>query len=284
VEQPIHGSRVVTSRFFRRLKRPARTSLEPTACDGLVGPVEGFSREELRQRIARCQWAHTIDLEDGTTTPGFWAVETQADIRRAFDDIDFSGKKVLDIGCWDGLWSFEAERRGAALVYATDAPDQRPHTEHPTVILARAYLNSRIRYYQRLRVERLLELGVFDFDVVIFAGVYYHLKDPLLALARIRRVMKDGGVLLVEGAVIDSPECFASFHYRDHYAGDPSNWWVPTVPCLKQWIECSCFELDREYPSTIGAARRVLTARAVRRHDVNYLYDDEEVQPYLLKP
>src|SRR5262249_29474619 len=158
---------------------------------------------------------------------------------------EFTGKKVLDVGCWDGLWSFEAERRGADEVYATDALSQRPLADHPTLILARAYLGSRVKYFPRLRVEEVVGLGVFDFDVVIFTGIYYHLKNPLAAFSRLRRVMKEGAILVVEGEVIDSPDCFARFYYREHYAGDPSNWWVPTFPCLLQWIECSFFDVVR---------------------------------------
>ena len=265
------------SRFVARLTSGTRARGARPAWDGLVGPVDGFSKDELRERIWRCRWAHSIDLGDGTRTPGAWPVESQGHIRRAFDDVEFADKKVLDIGCWDGLWSFEAERRGAAEVYATDALSQRPLAEHPTLILARAYMGSRVKYFPRLRVEDVLELGVSDFDVVIYTGIYYHLKSPLLAFARLRRVMKEGAVLIVEGEVIDSPECFARFYYREHYVDDASNWWIPTAPCLKQWIECSFFGAVREYPHAPGSPRRVMTALAVRREDPNYAFPDPEL-------
>src|SRR5262245_19550631 len=77
------------------------------------------TRDDLRRRVAALKWVHSIDLGGGVVTPGAWGPPAPQ-IVRALDSIDFRGRRVLDIGCWDGLWSFEAERRGAAEVYATD--------------------------------------------------------------------------------------------------------------------------------------------------------------------
>ncbi len=253
----------------------------------------------LSERIQALNWVHTIDLGHGLVTPGAWPPSRL--ILKALDELDFRGKKVLDIGCWDGLWSFEAERRGAAAVYATDSISQRPHCEQPTFALAHQILESRVRYYPDLSVYRVPELGVRDFDVVLFCGVYYHLKDPLLALARLRQVMKDGAVLIVEGEVVHKrSRNAAEFFYRDDYHGDRSTWWIPTIRCLREWIQCSYFEIEAEFnvadkvlPSGIRAAARAVLkrvlrlkprysrclfiARAVRRRDELYPYEDDEL-------
>lgn len=257
---------------------------------------------ELRERIQALNWIHTIDLGHGLVTPGAWPPSPL--IRKALDGIDFTGKKVLDIGCWDGLWSFEAERRGAGEVVATDSISQRPHREQPTFALAHQLLKSRVRYYPDLSVYRIPELGVRDFDIVLFCGVYYHLKHPLLALAKLREVMKDGAVLVIEGEVIHGcRRCFAEFCYRDSYAGDRSTWWVPSTRCLREWVECSYFEIDRAFnvaedvlqPSKAALARKalkkllwrsprysrcLLLARAIRRCDALYPYPDEELSRF----
>ena len=87
-----------------------------------------------------------------------------------------------------------------------------------------------------------------DFDVILFYGVYYHLKNPLLALAKLRQVIKDEGIIIVEGAIVDGPqEAYARFYYRELLGDDPSNWWVPTISCLRQWIECSFYEPASEH-------------------------------------
>jgi tRNA (mo5U34)-methyltransferase len=268
------------------------------------------AKDELQARVNSLKWAQTIDLGVGVVTPGEWGNHNPI-LWKAMGDIDFRGKKVLDIGCWDGLWSFEAERRGAAEVYATDLISQRNH-QLPTFELAREALNSRVHHDAHLSVYDVERLGVRDFDVVIFAGVYYHLKDPLCALAALRRVMKDGAVLLVEGAVVDaepprpglagrlarlfgrgpsaeSGASYARFYYREPFACDDSNWWVPTVACLEQWVECNFFDVQTVYKlwkpgedyrpevhsdPSIPNMRCTLLARAVRRADPRYCRPD----------
>jgi tRNA (mo5U34)-methyltransferase len=258
----------------------------------------------LRRAVQNLEWAHSIDLGDNIVTPGKFGPPNPW-ILQAFSDIDFAGKKVLDIGCWDGLWSFEAEKRGAREVYATDNISQRWGGDQATFSLAHKALNSQCKYYPGVSVyEVKKQLGISDFDIVVFCGVYYHLKNPLLAFARLREVMKEGGVIIVEGDVIDSwQESYARFCYHQWHQKDPSNWWVPTVPCLREWVECSFFDILKEYVgprprSTIKTLlkdgvqpllgrrrakrviRYVLTARAVCRKDVNYRYADEDLRQF----
>jgi tRNA (mo5U34)-methyltransferase len=264
--------------------------------------------EELRARVHSLTWVHSIDLGNGIVTPGIWG-EPQPLIMKAFDDLDFKGRKVLDIGCWDGLWSFEAERRGAGAVYATDEISQRSYKEQETFRLAQQVLKSRVRYYPDLSVFDIQGLGVNDFDIVLFCGVHYHLRDPLLALARLRRVTKDDGLILVEGDVIyGSEKCSADFFYRRSYGKDESVWWVPTVPCLREWVESSFFEVVKEYSLVAPAAsaarppaglrrlwlrrsgaapeskpfynRLAILARATRRRDPHYLFPDPDLRDF----
>jgi tRNA (mo5U34)-methyltransferase len=253
----------------------------------------------LQEEVHALQWVHSIDLGRGVVTPG---APRSPIISRAFDAIDFRGKKVLDVGCWDGLWSFEAERRGASEVYATDCLTQRIFAEQPTFQLAHRALQSRAHYVPDLSVYQVEQLGVLAFDIVLFCGVYYHLKHPLLALGRLRRVLKDGGLLVIEGEVLNRRDaCHAEFFYRQTHRGDPSNWWVPTIPCLQQWVESSYFEIESEWNSTELCrprtsvrrltyalwkwlhraqhrfARHLFIARAVRRRDPVYMYPDAEL-------
>jgi tRNA (mo5U34)-methyltransferase len=196
----------------------------------------------------------------------------------------------------------------------------------PTFELAHQALKSKVKYYPNQSVYEVEQLGVDDFDVVIYAGVYYHLKDPLRALSALRRVMKEGAVIVVEGAVIDaepprpglgrrlrrmlrgdppaaaapprpakSNDCYARFYYRDAYAFDNSNWWVPTIPCLRQWIECNYFEVEREYDlwkageekdpeirwnPDVENMRYVIAARAACRKDPVYCRPDDELAAF----
>ncbi len=207
---------------------------------------------------------------------------------------------MLDVGCFEGQWAFEAEKRGASVLatdYLVGDPRARPTEsgvkELPTFRLAHTILGSRVEYRPDVTVYDVARLGRRDFDVVVFCGVYYHLKHPLLALTRLREVIREGGTLIVEGPVIEGPrEPYARFFYEDVLAQDRSNWWVPTLSCLLEWIECSYFAVVRTSSATTqevrsnpaGAketiGRRTVLARAVTRKDPHYVLPDEDLERY----
>jgi len=113
--------------------------------------------------VKALSWVHTINLGNGIVTPGAWPPNSH--ILQAFDHIDFTGKRVLDISCWDGLWSFEAEKRGAAEVYATDDISQMTSHSTRTFTLAKDALQSNVHYFPETPIERVPSLGV-KFDIV----------------------------------------------------------------------------------------------------------------------
>ena len=77
------------------------------------------SRAELLSQVDRHTWLYSVDLGDGVQTKGLFG-PPHTHIRDALNQFDVRNKKVLDVGCWEGHWSFEVERRGAGEVYATD--------------------------------------------------------------------------------------------------------------------------------------------------------------------
>lgn len=248
----------------------------PTQSD----PLGTLSRAELIDLARAYDWVHAIDLGDGFVTPGLWG-RGNPEITRVFDQIDFAGKRVLDIGCWDGQGSFEAEERGASIVVATDLVSQRDYPDQRTFEVAAALRGSRARYVPNLSVYEVESLSE-TFDVVLYMGVYYHPKDPVRSFTILRRVIRDGGQILVEGAVLDQPGCFANFYYRDGFCGDTSNWWVPTRDCLKQWVECSYFDIQwNSAPWGHGDNQRhAVVARAVSRADPFYKWVPEGLEPF----
>jgi tRNA (mo5U34)-methyltransferase len=108
-----------------------------------------------------------------------------------------SGLRVLDIGCSDGYFSFEAERRGASVVAIDFVPEH--YTGFAT---ARKILGSGVEYRMD-NVYNLSPEGYGQFDVVLFLGVLYHLRKPLAALDAVRSVTKEGGQLFVGTMMID---------------------------------------------------------------------------------
>jgi len=206
-----------------------------------------MTKQELLEQVNKIQWMHTIDLGDGVVTPGKWP--TSPLMKKAFEATDFKGKKVLDIGTCSGLWSFEAEKRGASEVYSIDYLTHVGYWCSPEYRLAHKVLKSKAIYNPDLNIYDIEKLNIDDFDIIIFSGLYYHLKHPLLAFSKLRRVLNTGGKLIVEGPVYPDEELsFATFHYHDVANSDRSNWWCPSTKCLREWIECSFFNIER----TIG--------------------------------
>jgi tRNA (mo5U34)-methyltransferase len=225
-------------------------------------------------QVNALSWFHIIDLGNGIQTPGMYSPSDL--VLKSLDQIDFTGKRVLDIGCWDGLWSFEAEKRGAAEVYATDDVSQRSFHSTEPFNLAKTMLDSNVRYFSDISIDRVQSLGV-KFDIVLFLGIYYHLRDPLHALAMLRSVLNEGGLIVVEGDVIYSRrKSFGQFFYNDVWKNDASNWWIPSIKCLEEWVESSFFrkkflrlhtgELGGPMGRLVYAAKRVVGALAPRRN------------------
>lgn len=152
----------------------------------------------LEKRIAGFSWYQRIPLGDGTHTPGEDAyTESKLSLLRLPED--FTGKSVLDIGCGEGFFSFEAERRGADRILSID----KAEGSNEKFELLRRHFGSRAEF-RGLAVDDLdpAELGAFD--VVIFLSVLQHLHDPFAALDRIARLT--GGLAVMEICIATAHE------------------------------------------------------------------------------
>jgi len=186
---------------------------------------------DLGSRVAALRWYHTIDLGDGVVTKGI----DDSPLRLARLDLPASlaGQTVLDIGAWDGFFSFEAERRGASRVVASDYFSWHGGGwgSKKGFELARQTLGSKVEDVD-IDVMDLSPDRLGTFDVVFFLGVLYHLRHPLLALERVASVTRK--LLILETVVdmvgVDRPA--AAFYPGRELNGDPTNWWAPNVPAL----------------------------------------------------
>jgi tRNA (mo5U34)-methyltransferase len=223
-----------------------------------------MDRQNLLRKAESLRWYHTIDLGQGVVTRGVDnSPQRLAQVRLPSD---LSGLSVLDIGAWDGFFSFEAERRHASRVVATDH-----YAWHGTgwgtgqgkegFRLARAALNSRVEDVD-LDVMDLSPESVGTFDVVLFLGVLYHLPNPLLALERVAAVTS--GLLILETVVdmvgIGRP---AAAFYPDRELGkDPTNWWGPNHEAVAGMLRAVGFaRIDVITPARSAGFRAV---RAVK--------------------
>ncbi|MFN0051269.1 MAG: class I SAM-dependent methyltransferase [Planctomycetales bacterium] len=129
----------------------------------------------MTRSMEQILWWHQVPLRDGRITPGQVAVHALEHLY-LFDAVDFRDRTVLDIGCWDGYFSFMAEQRGAARVVALDDPDFRWGGLDGFLFL-HEHFQSRVEW----RRGTVYALPPEAFDIVLCYGVLYHLSDPLLA-------------------------------------------------------------------------------------------------------
>lgn len=152
--------------------------------------------KQLIDELKKYNFFHIIKLTENLSTSGDPdAVPIQDVALRALRTIDLKDKRVLDIGCRDGLFSFEAEKLGAREVIGIDND-----LSLGAVNLLIPYLKSNVKMYE-LNLMDLTPETFGMFDVVIFAGVLYHLRYPFWALKRIKDVLHEGGKLIVETAI-----------------------------------------------------------------------------------
>ncbi len=206
-----------------------------------------MSLRELQQQIAAIHWYHEFDFGQGlvarSSTPDvaahrrIWRL-----ISAQLDHLDWHGRSVLDIGCWDGYWSFDAERRGAASVLASDDVSQN-WAAGAGLRLAKKLLNSRVDIHQSLSVYELATLGR-KFDIVLCLGVYYHLVDPFYALAQLRHCCHAETVVVLEGDV-------TRYGVRADAACLPfgnatAPLFVPTPRTLSKLLEANYFDVQSQ--------------------------------------
>ena len=183
--------------------------------------------QELRRRADEVRWFHSLDLGHGLVTPG--QDRDPARLGRMCLPSDLSDRTVLDIGAWDGFYSFEAERRGAKRVLATDSFSWQVRGEGTGkrgFQLAREALGSAVQD-RDIDVMDLSAEEVGTFDVVLFLGVLYHLRHPLLALERVAAVTGDLLILETEVDLALGSRPAMAFYPGEELREDWTNWWGP---------------------------------------------------------
>jgi len=232
--------------------------------------MEMTRQEEFAQSALReCPtWFHSIELAPGVVTPGRKSADTLQRELHSIQLPNLLGKSVLDIGAYDGFFSFAAERLGGARVVALDhyiwSADMVAYTKeweesrrtgkalppphlsthwHPESLPGRRPFDLA---HQALRSKVEPVVGDFmttetdmlgQFDVVLFLGVLYHMEEPLTTLRRLASFTAPGGLAVIETAAVDVPmlrdSAFFEFYPGSELNNDPSNWWSPNAKALE---------------------------------------------------
>ncbi len=179
-------------------------------------------------------WWHAIDLGDGVRTPGHTDPRSQQ-IRAEAIPRRLRGKTVLDVGCWDGFFSFWCERRGAT-VTPVDNFQHRDFIRSKYGIELKGGEGFRVAARllgSRLKLKRRdLASMQGTFDIVLFFGVLYHERHPLLALDHLARLTRECAV--VETHYIKSGDRpLLRFYPGSSLNEDPTNFWGPTLSCIE---------------------------------------------------
>ena len=196
--------------------------------------------KDFSQELAAQGWYHSFELPDGTRLEGHNTLEILHTRWSRFPiPADLTGRRVLDIGAWDGWFSFEAERRGAA-VTAIDC------VEIPNFRFIHEKLGSKVDY-RILDFFDLPAAGLGPFDFVFFLGVLYHLKHPFLALEMVAAMTADTAI--VESFVTDANTWEESrdkiptleFYETDELGNQLDNWFGPSVTALMAMCRAAGF-------------------------------------------
>jgi tRNA (mo5U34)-methyltransferase len=232
-----------------------------------------LSQEVIRKRVeALGPWFHNIDLKGVPSAPDHFLGDYPRAKWTAFADVlprDLGGRSVLDIGCNAGFHSIEMKRRGAGRVLGIDHDDR---------YLAQARFAAEVLeadvQFQKLDVYDVAALGE-RFDLVLFMGVLYHLRHPLLALdlifehaandlmvfqAMLRGSDKIAPVAedydFAERACFNAPG-YPKLHFIERrYAGDSTNWWAPNRACVQAMLRSAGFEIVIHPAAEVFLCRR----------------------------
>ncbi len=218
-------------------------------------PVFAARIQKYVAELARKQHYHSLELNDGTVLPGLIGVEALRARIAAFPiPEDLSGRRVLDVGAASGWNAFEMERRGAEVV-AVDC------VEYSELRQVGELRGSRIDY-RLLDVDELDPAEIGTFDYILFFGVLYHLRHPLLGLEKICALARDS--VFIESFVADglgerSDACTMEFYETDELGGQIDNWFGPTTKCLMAMCRSAGFaQVTLEY---VGEGRAGITCR-----------------------
>lgn len=255
----IHDQVVIASSFHAEIAQQAialgfdKSRILPAGHVDFLKYAEKITGQQLELLSKVPWWYHTFEILPGVITPGICRYKPELLAHPLLQNLE--GKNALDIGAWDGPYTLEMSRRGASVMALDIQPPS--HSGFDTM-----------RRVNSINVEHTCD-SVYNlspsvhgtFNLVTFFGVYYHLRNPLDAFAAINAVLPIGGLLLVEGAVLEGAPLIDSYwkthaseleqmrqlpvaaFVKDEFQGEWSNWWVPTLVCLRHWIESSGFEI-----------------------------------------
>jgi len=204
----------------------------------------------------RIRWYHSIHLPDGSITNGIDKSDLRYNLLRSQweNQVYFRGRSVLDVGAWDGYFSFKAEELGAERVLATDhyCWSGNGWGNKEGFDFAKRYRNSEVEELD-IDIQDLSPESVGRFDISLFLGVLYHRIDFFSALAAVASVTHHQ--ILIETALdkeIDQTIPLVKFYPFREYNNDPTNWFVPNHKTMEAMLAVLGFGIQNFFEFTFG--------------------------------
>lgn len=177
------------------------------------------------------QWFHSIPFPDGTMSDGVGKYENLKACADLVFKFPLAGKSVLDIGAWDGFFSFEAEKRGAKRVLATDYFVWEKLDRKDGFDFAYNKIQSKVEK-QVIDLPDLTVENIGKFDTVLFLGVLYHLKDPMVQLERLLPLAKELFMIETLTTANDLDRPVLQYLPGRSVNNDPTNFFAPNLLAL----------------------------------------------------
>lgn len=206
--------------------------------------------KEIEKQIKKIKWWHRIPLGNGVVTPG--RDMTEEKLATLDFPLSFSGKTVLDIGAWDGFFSFEAEARGAKRVIALDsyAWNGKGWSNKNGFLLAKKLLKSDVKDIE-CEVEDITPKTVGRFNIVLFLGVLYHMKNPLKSLECVASVTKELLIIETHADMIQSKIPLMKFYRAGELDHDATSYWGPNPVAIETMLKVVGFKkIEMVYPKS----------------------------------
>ena len=188
---------------------------------------------ELQRRVDAIDWWHPIELPHGIVTPGRGNHYAKlAQVLKLLPE-DLSGLTVLDLGAWDGLYSFACARRGATVISVDQWRRGNERTDQGFDLVNEVH-GYPVEKCPGDVVDR--PWGDREFDVVLCLGLLYHLRNPLLALDLMRQACRWKIIVETHVELFNVGQPAAAFYPGEVLNSDGSNWFGPNPECVLAWL------------------------------------------------
>lgn len=234
---------------------------------------------EIRQKLATLgEWFHNIDLNGVKTAPDHFLGDFPSIKWKRLSrclPADLTGKSVLDIGCNGGFYSIELSKRGASRVVGIDSDIRYLDQARFAAEVHGADIE-----FRRMSVYQVGSLQE-KFDIVLFMGVLYHLRYPLLALdllaehvvndilvfQTLTRGSEDVAALendypFSETEIFDRADYPVLHFVEKSYSSDPTNWWIPNRACSEAMLRSAGFVVEAQADDDTFLCRHTRSSEA----------------------